>query len=65
MLDVHLAGERKGERVESASFDNPFFDEMAKYPIRFSTPVFFGDSPCLELLCGAEKWHGQSCQASR
>ncbi len=31
--------------MESASFDNPFFDEMAKYPIRFSTPVFFGDSP--------------------
>jgi hypothetical protein len=31
--------------VESTFFDNPFFDEMAKYPIRFSTPVFFGDSP--------------------
>ena len=29
----------------SISFHNPFFDELANYPIRFSTPVFFGDSP--------------------
>jgi len=27
------------------SFDNPFFDEISKYPVRFAVPVFFGDSP--------------------
>lgn len=27
------------------SFDNPFFDEMSKYPVRFAVPVFFGDPP--------------------
>ncbi|PYV74214.1 MAG: hypothetical protein DMG96_20835 [Acidobacteria bacterium] len=36
---------RKESWVQSVSFDNPFFDELAKYPVRFSTPVFFGDSP--------------------
>lgn len=33
--------------IESVSFEKPFFDQMAKYPIRFSIPVFFGDSPIL------------------
>lgn len=27
------------------SFDNPFFDEISRYPVRFAVPVFFGDSP--------------------
>jgi hypothetical protein len=31
--------------VKSVSFDNQLFDALAKYPVRFSTPVFFGDSP--------------------
>jgi hypothetical protein len=31
--------------TESVSFENPFFDQMAKYPVRFSIPVFFGESP--------------------
>jgi hypothetical protein len=33
--------------MEFVSFDKPFFDQMAKYPIRFSIPVFFGESPIL------------------
>ena len=31
--------------TESVSFENLFFDQMAKYPVRFSIPVFFGESP--------------------
>jgi hypothetical protein len=31
--------------MASVSFNNPFYDELTKYPILFSTPVFFGDSP--------------------
>ncbi len=27
------------------SFDNPFFDEISKYPVQFAAPVFYGDSP--------------------
>lgn len=27
------------------TFDNPFFDEISKYPVKFAAPVFFGDSP--------------------
>jgi hypothetical protein len=31
--------------ASEVSFDNPFFDEITKHPIKFSRPVFFGDSP--------------------
>jgi hypothetical protein len=31
--------------VKDVSFANPFFDEISKYPVRFATPVFFGESP--------------------
>lgn len=27
------------------SFDNPFIDEICKYPVQFAAPVFYGDSP--------------------
>lgn len=31
--------------MEDVSFSNPFFDEISKYPVKFATPVFFGESP--------------------
>jgi hypothetical protein len=31
--------------VIDVSFENPFFDEISKYTVRFATPVFFGESP--------------------
>jgi hypothetical protein len=31
--------------LKEVSFDNPFFDEISKYPVRFAVPIFFGDSP--------------------
>jgi hypothetical protein len=33
------------ESMSDVSFDNPFYDEMAKYPARFAAPVLFGDPP--------------------
>lgn len=32
-------------KPEEVTFDNPFFDRMAKYPMQFCRPVFFGQSP--------------------
>jgi len=29
----------------NVSFDDPFYDELAKYPVKFAAPVFYGDSP--------------------
>jgi hypothetical protein len=29
----------------AVSFDNPFFDQITRYPVQFAAPVFFGDSP--------------------
>src|SRR5439155_8915756 len=34
------------------SFANPFFDEISKYPGRFATPVFFGESPYASYAAG-------------
>jgi hypothetical protein len=31
--------------VKPVSFDDPFFDEISKYAVRFAMPVFFGASP--------------------
>lgn len=31
--------------MKNVSFDNPFFDEISKYPVLFAKPVFFGESP--------------------
>src|ERR1017187_813286 len=32
-------------RPEDVTFSNPFFDQIAKYPVQFAQPVFFGESP--------------------
>jgi hypothetical protein len=31
--------------LKKVSFSDPFFDEISKYPVKFATPVFFGESP--------------------
>jgi hypothetical protein len=33
--------------VETVSFDNPFYNQLSEYPVRFAQPVFFGESPLL------------------
>jgi hypothetical protein len=59
--------------VEDVSFTKPFFDEISKYPVRFSTPVFFGESPyssysallrngTATLLKLQDKFLGVTCQ---
>lgn len=43
--DVWRTQLNKGGNLVEVTFDNPFFDEISKYPVRFAAPVFYGDSP--------------------